>query len=50
MTPTYPDSWYPRIPTPERDRNEEKIPPYRMIAPAPVRIVKVAKFCFKELN
>lgn len=50
MTPTLPDNWPYRNPTSERDRNEEKIPPYKMPAPAPVRIVRVAKFCFKELN
>ena len=50
MTPTLPDNWPYRTPTAERDRNEEKISPLKMIAPAPIRVIKITKFCFKELN
>ena len=45
MTPTLPDNWFPPqyTPTAEKDRDDVKT-----IAPTPVKIVRVAKFYFKE--
>jgi hypothetical protein len=46
MTPTLPDGWSPQIydPIPEKDRNEKK----EIKEPTPVKLVKVAKFYFKD--
>ena len=45
MTPTLPDNWTPPkyTPSPEKDRDESKT-----IAPTPVKLVRVAKFYFKD--
>jgi len=46
MTPTLPDGWLPHIhyPSPEKDRSEEK----EIKEPTPVKLVRVAKFYFKD--
>jgi hypothetical protein len=53
MTPTLPDNWppipYPKPEPKERtDNHSEIIPDDNLAAPTPVKLVRVAKFYFKE--